>query len=480
MRSKKILAALCAAAVFALGGCSDTDFDDTEYDDSEVLTEKKTDDPETAPTENIGEKLSVSDLGLSAALDDSGRLKLTRSTPGSAPMGEDGTWTIFVYLCGTDLESGSGLATGDISEMPDASTGSNVQFVLQTGGTNGWQNEIIGSDSIGRYMISDGEMYLLDEQPSASMGSADTLADFLSWGVENCPAAKMGVIFWNHGGNNKSEGYTNMADLAGIVAAGADYAEGADEVLSAIDNAVIYTRNGSDHPNACGLASYYPLELHGSSELKVFGDVAVSPYYLSFVDRTVYGNANSGSTEDYDNSSILVFWLSGDYSEDEYEEYWDCYGDCESESDSPLIGFYDEPQLLEDGTFGFSLTDESLEYTASVQANVLMLSDDGEDLIELGVSVDIIADWEYGIFTDNFDGYWFSLPDGQILAVYVVDECGGYDVYTSPVLINGEETNLRITHDYIDGVITINGAWDGIDETAWQPETSPSCARGIR
>ena len=49
MRSKKILAALCAAAVFALGGCSDTDFDDTEYDDSEVLTEKKRTTPKRLP-----------------------------------------------------------------------------------------------------------------------------------------------------------------------------------------------------------------------------------------------------------------------------------------------------------------------------------------------------------------------------------------------------------------------------------------------
>lgn len=87
-----------------------------------------------------------------------------------------------------------------------------------------------------------------------------------------------------------------------------------------------------------------------------------------------------------------------------------------------------------------------------------------DDLIELGVSVDIIPDWENGIFTDNFDGYWFSLPDGQILAVYVVEECDGYDIYTSPVLINGEETNLRIIHDYENDTVTIDGIWDGIDE----------------
>lgn len=36
------------------------------------------------------------------------------------------------------------------------------------------------------------------------MGDADTLADFLKWGVDSCPAAKMGVILWNHGGGSIS------------------------------------------------------------------------------------------------------------------------------------------------------------------------------------------------------------------------------------------------------------------------------------
>ena len=253
--------------------------------------------------------------------------------------------------------------------------------------------------------------------------------------------------------------YTAIGDFLGED----PYADGADEVLSAIDKAVIYKRNGSDHSEACGLSAYYPLQLQGSAELEIFGDVAVSPYYLSFVDRTIYGSSTGGNTEDYDNSSILDLWLSSDDTED-YDDYWDCYGDCEPTGESPLIVFYDEPQFFEDGTFGFSLTDESLEYTAGVQANVYMISENMDDLIELGVSVDIIPDWENGIFTDNFDGYWFSLPDGQILAVYVVEECDGYDIYTSPVLINGEETNLRIIHDYENDTVTIDGIWDGIDE----------------
>ena len=40
------------------------------------------------------------------------------------PMGEDGTWTVFVYLCGSDLESDGGMGTDDLEEMMSAENGS--------------------------------------------------------------------------------------------------------------------------------------------------------------------------------------------------------------------------------------------------------------------------------------------------------------------------------------------------------------------
>ena len=64
-------------------------------------------------------------------------------------------------------------------------------------------------------------------------------------------------------------------------------------------------------------------------------------------------------------------------------------------------------------------------------------------------------------FADAFDGYWLSLPDGQNLATYIVDTTDDYIIYSSPILLNDEETNLRIRQTY-DGAITVEGAWDGI------------------
>ena len=85
-------------------------------------------------------------------------------------------------------------------------------------------------------------------------------------------------------------------------------------------------------------------------------------------------------------------------------------------------------------------------------------------LIELGETYDVNIDWDTGYVSDNFDGYWLSLPDGQNLATYIVDVTDDYVIYTSPVLLNGEETYLRMRQYFDDGTVKIEGTWDGIDE----------------
>ena len=51
------------------------------------------------------DKTGTTDIGASVSLDQNGRLNIQRNIAASVPMGENGTWTVFVYLCGTDLES---------------------------------------------------------------------------------------------------------------------------------------------------------------------------------------------------------------------------------------------------------------------------------------------------------------------------------------------------------------------------------------
>lgn len=54
------------------------------------------------------------------------------STP--EPNAEAGTWAIYWYLCGSDLESNGGFATSDLMEMMEVALPENVRVVIQTGG----------------------------------------------------------------------------------------------------------------------------------------------------------------------------------------------------------------------------------------------------------------------------------------------------------------------------------------------------------
>ena len=53
------------------------------------------------------------------------------------------TWTVLVYMCGSDLESEAGLATDNLIELTGSELGNNVNFVIQTGGASKWRNNII-------------------------------------------------------------------------------------------------------------------------------------------------------------------------------------------------------------------------------------------------------------------------------------------------------------------------------------------------
>jgi len=527
----------------------------------------------------------------------------------SSAFADDGGWTIFVYLCGADLESESGFASDNMQEMIEATASSGVRFIVQTGGASAWQNGA-SPDELDRFEVAGGISTKVDSQPQADMGNAKTLADFLRWGLTAYPSAHNGLVLWNHGGgsisgvcfdelhdsnslslraidtalssvkdqlpngfdfigfdaclmgtletaailapyaqymigsqevepgtgwdyhafgdclaadpnadmvtlgkaicdgfyqncaaadmsdgatlalvdlskigtlrtvfdayaqrlyeatdneanfapicrsiraaesyggNNRSEGYTNMVDLGGLIDAGSDWADNAKDVRDAVDAAIAYQVRGENHEDACGLSVYYPLQVQGSMELSIFRDVCVSSYYLALVDKIAYGFAHGGSWDGYSENTP-----------------WDWDSMVSDSTQSTAITFKQEPALDENGNYGFVLTEKGLNNTASVDAMVYMYSDDGQDCLSIGLTGDVKADWNTGTVTDNFDGYWFSLPDGQNLRVQLVDEDEDSSIYTSPVKINDELTNLRFSWDQKTGKLQVLGLWDGV------------------
>ncbi len=118
----------------------------------------------------------------------------------SNPNGD--TWTVLVYLCGTDLETDGAFASINLQEMSLADQSEKVNVLVQTGGTKKWAIDSIDSNQIQRWQVIPESLELQDSQPLASMGTAETLGDFLKWGVTNYPADKYMCLLWNHGGGS--------------------------------------------------------------------------------------------------------------------------------------------------------------------------------------------------------------------------------------------------------------------------------------
>ena len=68
-------------------------------------------------TENLSEDSTppVSLTYKTVKIEDNGKLSVTRKEIGSTPMGEEGTWTIFVYMSGSTLEEAGGNGTQDMN-----------------------------------------------------------------------------------------------------------------------------------------------------------------------------------------------------------------------------------------------------------------------------------------------------------------------------------------------------------------------------
>lgn len=116
------------------------------------------------------------------------------------------TVTIMVYMCGTDLESSSGLATSDLQEMASATLSDKVNVLIYTGGCRQWKNNIISSSKNQIYKLESGGAFkrLESDMGSVSMTKPSTLTTFIDYCTKNYSANRNMLILWDHGGGSVS------------------------------------------------------------------------------------------------------------------------------------------------------------------------------------------------------------------------------------------------------------------------------------
>ena len=113
--------------------------------------------------------------------------------------------TMMVYMCGTDLESRSGMATADLQEMINANLSDDVNLLVYTGGCNGWRNNAVSSKTNQIWQVKDDGIVCIEKDlGSVSMTKPETLSGFIKYCEDEYPANRYSLIFWDHGGGSVS------------------------------------------------------------------------------------------------------------------------------------------------------------------------------------------------------------------------------------------------------------------------------------
>ena len=533
--------------------------------------------------------------------------------PEEAPAAETAAqtegWSIYWYLCGSDLESGGGFASGDLAELMEVSLPENVNVVIQTGGSSEWHNDFVDASKLQRFVYNSEGLFLVDEQPSASMGQAQTLAEFLAFARESYPAEHTAVVFWNHGGgsvsgaafdelygldsltldemyeaftavwtpdaeqqpldlvgfdtclmatvdvadtfselaeylvaseetepangwyysqwvgelarnpamdartlgqticdayyagceavgtqdsatlsvtdlsrvrtlleayedfgaealtavcenpgffsdfgraalrsenyggNTKEQGYTNMVDLGHLARQSGDLLSSSQAVLDALEQCVVYRVNGPYRAEASGLSCYYSYN----------GDVD---------DFIGYAGLGAGSAFKY----FFCYELTGELDEGgmAYLEQLDIPQLPERQTLS--VTQWDGAGLDVDaeGTAFLTLGPDAADVLTEIGFTLSYVDEQNDVRLLLGTDNDMNADWENGVFSDNFRGVWGSI-DGSLVYMELSFEGDNYNLYSVPVLLNGEACNLQVVYDFESEQWTILGAREGID-----------------
>ncbi len=249
----------------------------------------------------------------------------------------------------------------------------------------------------------------------------------------------------NYGGNTREQGYTNMVDMGHLASKSADILPDTSQALiSSIESAVEYKVNGVYRPDSMGLSCYY--SYNGDvDDFNGFAQVSASEAFNYLYSYELTGELPEGADE----------YLS------EYIEYETLPEIVTLESKK-----WDGKELTldDDGYVSLDLGKDAYDILTTVNFELYYMSQEDDLMLMLGTDNDIEADWDNGVFTDNFRGVWGSL-NGNICYMELAYEGETYNQYTVPIMLNDEEYNLVVIYDYEIEDYYIAGARKPIDES---------------
>lgn len=257
----------------------------------------------------------------------------------------------------------------------------------------------------------------------------------------------------NYGGNTRNEGYTNMVDLRDFASNSAELLpEYSQYVIDALDACVVYNVKGSYRSCAGGLSCYFPYDGDEETMYDFAYATASDAYYYLYE----YGITGSFSDDASEYISEIEFAATGTTLPT---------AQIQEVLPPPTVGtlnLEDHPVTIdEDGYAVLTLGPRAIEGLSAVYFQLAYVDEEEDIILLLGRDNDLDVDWENGVIRDNFRGVWGAL-DEALVYMEIVYEGFDYNLYSIPILLNGEEYNLRVSYAYDTDEFTILGAKRGL------------------
>lgn len=265
-----------------------------------------------------------------------------------------------------------------------------------------------------------------------------------------------------YGPNDKYGGYTNMVDLGDLARMSAEYIpDSAKTVTDTLNDCVVYKINGPYRSQSSGLSCYYPYDMD-KDKFDDYKGVSASTAYQYLYEYLITGDLsddgwNFAQNMRYEEVSAFPVPESPDVSDT-----------IKPDSVPTLInsGFEleDYPVYIDgEGNAVLDLGREISDILSGVYIELAYYDDEEDFMLFLGKDNDLGCDWENGIFKDNFRGVWGAV-DGCVVYMELTYEGDDYNLYSVPILLNGEQCMLRVCYDYSAETWEILGARRGLEE----------------
>lgn len=240
------------------------------------------------------------------------------------------------------------------------------------------------------------------------------------------------------GANSANEGRSNMVDLANLASIVQENTGTTSDLLGQVLNeAVIYVRNGKYHDGAAGIGVFYPLD-NNPETVDKYMEVSVSSNYNIYLNSIVKG-AQSPSEGGSPPSQ------------------------ARTEYNNEMQNFLNYTSVNEDDYYELNIGG-NMDTVKSVGVNVYHYNNDNNGVYEyLFTDSQPDSQWDSGLFT--YDLKKIPMLNNRLVTMNFAGWGGAYKIYSIPVIINGDKTNIRAAYNPETGEYEILGAWRGIDET---------------